>query len=199
MRALLTALIFLTFGAPAAVAQGTEAPLAVPLNTKDPEDGTAIRGVRLASEDRQAFLFIWCDADNTNPRIIFTHGRDLDESTKPIGFDVTIDGVTFRHYFTVMKNTKAAMYFVRTAEMYHDRFGVSPEVFDPKTRAVNPLYIEWTDNIYNQVTDDLFFGERGRFDFTDGAGAAFSYTFPLLPLAGHIARLRDCYEAPRQF
>lgn len=186
-------------GAVSAAAQNADVPVLVPVDTADPVDGTHIVGVRLASTDRQAFLFIWCDADNTNPRIIFTHGRELDAPTKPVGFDVTIDEVEHRHYFTVMKNTKAGMFFVRTAKMYHDRFGKSPEVFDPETRAVNPLYIDWTDNIYNQVTDDLFFGEQATFTFTDAAGDGYSYVFPLVPLSAHIGRLRDCYEAPRKF
>ncbi|NMM45545.1 hypothetical protein HH303_13705 [Rhodospirillaceae bacterium KN72] len=176
------------------------APVVVRVDGKDPEDGSHLTGVRVASEDSKAFLFLMCDSDNTNPRIVFGHGKVLNKHTKPIGFDISIDGRPVeRHYFAVLRNQKSAVFFVRTAEMYEDRFGKSPNVFNESSRAVNPAYIAWTDNIYNKLTADLFFGKVAALRFTDGEGEKFTYVFRLVQLAEHITQLKACYEAPRVY
>ncbi|WP_420420071.1 hypothetical protein [Pacificispira sp.] len=180
-----------------AASQSTAQPVIVPVDGSDPEDGSRLTGVRLTSENGKAFLFFLCDSDNTNPRIIFGHGQDIHKPTKPIGFDIAIDGTeSQRHYFTVLKNSRSAVFFVRTAEMYHDRFGESPPVFNEQTRSVNRQYIAWTDNIYNRVTADLFFGKLALLRFTDGANKPHAYVFHLQRLAENIGRLESCYEAP---
>lgn len=173
-------------------------PVLVPVDGEDPEDGSRLIGVRLTSEDGKAFLFFLCDSDNTNPRIIFGHGAVIHEPTKPIGFDLSLDGGPGqRHYFTVANNRRSAVFFVRTAEMYHPRFGDSPPVFDETTRAVNRGYIDWTDNIYNQLTADFFFSKVAALTFTDGSDNVHGYVFQLVQLAENIGRLQSCYEAPR--
>lgn len=175
-------------------------PVLVPVDGKDPVDGSQLTGVRLADETRRAFLFFLCDADNTNPRIIFGHGSDLHAPTKPLGFDVEIEGMEpQRHYFAILPNKRSGVFFVRTAAMYEPRFGTSPPVFDETSRAVNKEYILWTDNIYNQVTADFFFGKVASLFFTDGFGESHGYTFQLALLAENIGRLADCYEAPRLY
>jgi hypothetical protein len=181
-----------------AVAQGQ--PVLVPVDGKDPVDGSQLVGVRLAAEDEKAFLFFLCDSDNTNPRVIFGHGAEINKPTKPMAFDVTIDGgETRRHYFAVLPNMRSALFFARTAQMYEDRFGTSPEVFNEQTRAVNPEYIAWTDNIYNQLIADFFFGKHAIIQFTDVSGQSYLYKFQLALLAENIARLQTCYEAPRVY
>lgn len=197
IRTAAASFLALVFAAIAAPASAQEVPLLVPVDGEDPQDGSRLKGVRLASENREAFLFLLCDSDNTNPRIIFGHGEKIHDPTKPIGFDISIDGAdSQRHYFTVLKNGRTAVFFVRTAAMYHDRFGDSPPVFNEQTRAVNKAYIEWTDNIYNQLTADLFFGGVAALRFTDGAGGRHAYVFQLKRLAENIGRLESCYEAP---
>lgn len=191
---ILCLLVALSVTAPPAFAQQ---PVVVPVDGKDPLDGSQLTGVRLTSEGGKAFLFFLCDSDNTNPRIIFGHGQEIHAPTKPIGFDISIDGNdSQRHYFTVLKNRKSAVFFVRTAAMYHDRFGESPPVFDETSKAVNRQYIAWTDNIYNQVTADLFFGNIASLRFTDGSDKRHAYIFQLKRLAENIGRLESCYEAP---
>jgi len=177
-------------------ASAQDIPLLVELNVEDPFDGSQWTGVRLASENRDAFLFLFCDDDNTNPRIVFAHGQDIHDPTKPIGFDISVDGAeSERHFFTVLPNRNSAVFFVRTAEMYEGQFGRSPPVFNEQN-AVNAEYIAWTDNIYNYLTQRLFFGEIGAVRFTDGSDQPHGYSFALLPLSDHIGRLRDCYEPP---
>jgi|GEM_PF-819133 len=177
-------------------ASAQDIPLLVELNVEDPFDGSQWTGVRLASENRDAFLFLFCDDDNTNPRIVFAHGQDIHDPTKPIGFDISVDGAeSERHFFTVLPNRNSAVFFVRTAEMYEGQFGRSPPVFNEQN-AVNAEYIAWTDNIYNYLTQRLFFGEIGALRFTDGSDQPHGYSFALLPLSDHIGRLRDCYEPP---
>lgn len=188
--------LLVAFGVTASTAMSQQ-PIVVPVDGKDPQDGSHLTGVRLSSENGKGFLFFLCDSDNTNPRIIFGHGQEIHKPTKPIGFDISIDGnESQRHYFTVLKNGKSAVFFVRTAEMYHGRFGESPPVFDEATRAVNREYIAWTDNIYNQLTADLFFGNVASLRFTDGADSRHAYVFQLKRLAENIGRLEGCYEAP---
>lgn len=175
-------------------------PVLVAVDGEDPEDGSRLVGVRLTSEDGKGYLFFLCDSDNTNPRVIFGHGSEIHAPTKPIGFDISFDGgESQRHYFTVLKSKRTAVFFVRTAEMYHDRFGTSPPVFDERTRAVNPGYINWTDNIYNQLTADFFFSKVASLRFTDGSDDSHAYVFQLVRLAENIARLQSCYEAPRVY
>ena len=177
-------------------ASAQDIPLLVELDVEDPFDGSHWTGVRLASENRDAFLFLFCDDDNTNPRIVFAHGQDIHDPTKPIGFDISVDGAeSERHFFTVLPNRNSAVFFVRTAEMYESQFGQSPPVFNEQN-AVNAQYIAWTDNIYNYLTQRLFFGEIGAVRFTDGSDQPHGYSFALLPLSDHIGRLRDCYEPP---
>ena len=181
-------------------AQTEPVPVLIPLDVEDPEDGSRWTGLRLAAEGGRAYLFLFCDSDNTNPRILFAHGSGIDDPTKPVGIRITIDEAEpFTHYFTVTNNSRAAMYFVRTAEMYRSRFGTAPPVFNAQTRAINPLYVAWTDNIYNQVTADLFFGEILDMRFTDAAGAEHAYRFNLVRLAENIGRLAGCYEAPQVY
>ncbi|MAL74100.1 MAG: hypothetical protein CMM62_03920 [Rhodospirillaceae bacterium] len=188
----------LSYGAGPAVAQSQQ--VLVPVDGKDPVDGSQLIGVRLTAEDGKAFLFFLCDGDNTNPRVIFGHGAEINKPTKPMAFDVTIDGgETRRHYFAVLPNTRSALFFARTAQMYEDRFGTSPEVFNEQTRAVNPDYIAWTDNIYNQLIADFFFGRRATVQFTDVSGQSHIYSFQLALLAENIGRLQTCYEAPRVY
>ena len=83
--------------------------------------------------------------------------------------------------------------------MYEDRFGKSPEVFNERTRAVNPDYIDWTDNIYNQLIADFFFGKHAIVQFKDVSGQSHLYKFQLALLAENIGRLQTCYEAPRVY
>jgi hypothetical protein len=193
--ALLAAGILL--GATPAPAQEST-PVIVPVDGEDPQDGSRLTGVRLTSEDGGAYLFFLCDSDNTNPRIIFGHGSALDRSTRPVGFTVTFDGgESTEHFFTVLQNPRTAVFFVRTAEMYHGRFGESPPVFDKQTRAVNPDYIAWTDNVYNQITTDFFFAETAALRFTDADGTRHAYVFRLKRLPETIGRLESCLESPR--
>ncbi|MEQ8443804.1 MAG: hypothetical protein RIM33_06970 [Alphaproteobacteria bacterium] len=198
MIGILTA--FLVALSSAATVPAQDIPLLVEIDVEDPFDGSHWTGVRLASENRQAFLFLFCDDDNTNPRIVFAHGQAIHDPTKPIGYEIAVDGAESEtHYFTVLPNRNSAVFFVRTAQMYEDRFGTSPPVFNEQTRAVNPQYIAWTDNIYNHLTQKLFFGEIASFRFTDGNSQPHGYSFRLLPLSDHIGRLRDCYEPPWVF
>lgn len=181
-------------------AQTSQSPapqIVVPVDGKDPVDGSRLFGVRLAAESGKAFLFFLCDSDNTNPRIIFGHGEEIHAPTKPVGFEFTIDDAPpFKHYFAVLPNKRSAIFFVRTAAMYEDRFGVSPKVFDEASRAVNQNYIDWTNNVYNQVTADLMFGTLASVHFVDGAGNEHDYVFHLVQLAEQIGRLKSCYESP---
>lgn len=183
---------FITLG------QAFSAPIVVPIDAADPEDGSRWTGVRLASADQRAYLYLYCDSDNTNPRMLFVHGSEISAPTKPIVVDFLIDGVTsFEHYFTVSSNPRAALYFVKTAEMYEPRFGTAPPVFDDQTRSINPRYIAWTDNIYNQVMADLFFGKELDLNLKDASGASHAYHFNLVQLAENIGRIGGCYEPPQ--
>lgn len=182
----------------------------IPVDGKDPKDGTQLTGFRLQSEDGGAFLYFLCDEGEQNPRLWISHAHEIGGSTQPFRIAYSIDGGPMqKHWFFVLPNLKSGAFFPRYNQMYEERFGETPEMFDKQAGAVSPAYVDWYDNIYNSVIADFGFGGDAAlfklWEATDGAtdggtdGQSFSYFFNLIPLRDFMPRLTSCYEPPRNY
>lgn len=170
----------------------------IPIDGKDPADGSAVTGIRVDSDDGGgAFLYFLCDDDTARPKIILSHPKDIDAPTKPFKVAVTYDdGRRHGHYFHVMKNRKLAAFFVRHAQLYEDRFGAHPPMFDPQTSALNPAYVTWDHSIYSAVVSDFAFAASAELLFKSADGSRFQYRFDLSGMDALLPRLSACYRQP---
>jgi hypothetical protein len=173
----------------------------ITVDGKDSRDGSAITGFRLQSENKQAFLYFLCDADEENPKLWVSHGEIIGESTEPFRIAYSIDGGPLQiHWFYVLPNLKSGAFFPRYNQMYEERFGPTPEMFDKQAGSVSPLYVDWYDNLYNSIIRDFGFGgDAALFKLTDKKGQDFSYLFNIITLPDFMPRLKDCYESPRNY
>ncbi|MBP5857837.1 hypothetical protein KAJ83_12525 [Marivibrio halodurans] len=170
----------------------------VPVDGKDPKDGTDLTGFRLQSMDGKAFLYFLCDAGDANPELWITHGHEIGASTQPFRVTYSIDGGPVQeHWFYVMENLKSGAFFPRYNQMYEARFGPTPEMFDKEAGSVSPEYVDWYNNIYNTLIADFGFGgTTADFTIIDTEGNSHGYQFNLIPLRDSMARLKRCYEPP---
>jgi hypothetical protein len=173
----------------------------VPVDGKDPKDGTELTGFRVQSEDGKAFLYFLCDAGESNPMLWISHAEKIGESTKPFRTAYSIDGGPLQqHWFFVLKNLKSGAFFPRYNQMYEARFGPAPEMFDKQAGNVSQQYVDWYDNIYNTVIADFGFGgESALFRLVDTSGQEYNYLFNLIPVRDFMSRLTNCYEPPRNY
>jgi len=179
--------------------QGVANPITV--DGKDPKDGSAVTGFRLQSEDKQAFLYFLCDADEENPKLWISHGEEIGGSTEPFRIAYSIDGGPLQnHWFYVLPNLKSGSFFPRYNQMYEERFGPTPEMFDKQAGSVSPDYVDWYDNLYNSIIRDFGFGgDAALFKLTDKTDRDFTYLFNIITLPDFMPRLKGCYESPRNY
>lgn len=196
MGRLLTVLALL--GLAPMIEAGPAAANPVPVDGKDPKDGTDLMGFRLQSEGGKAFLYFLCDAGDANPELWITHGHEIGASTQPFRVTYSIDGGPVQeHWFYVMENLKSGAFFPRYNQMYEARFGATPEMFDKAAGSVSQDYVDWYNNIYNTLIADFGFGgTTADFTIIDTAGDSYSYQFNLIPLRDFMTRLKGCYEPP---
>lgn len=171
----------------------------VPVDGKDPRDGTQLTGFRIQSSDGKAFLYFLCDVGEENPRLWFSHGQEIGASTKPFKIAYSIDGEALQtHWFYVLPNLKSGAFFPRHNQMYEERFGETPEMFDKEAGSVSQAYVDWYNNIYNSIIADFGFGgEAALFKIWDTSDQTYSYLFNLIAVRDYMVRLKSCYEPPR--
>lgn len=161
----------------------------------DKEDGSAIKGLRLASEDEQAYLYFLCDADKPRPQIMITHRHVIGRTTDPFKVYYKIDdNGEQRHWFLVRGSGRTGYFFVRFPIEYKSRFGEQPSSFVEGGNAVNPEYQEWDRRIYATVVHDFLTGRNALVRIHDKQEEDHLYAFSLKGLAPKADALASCYD-----
>lgn len=162
---------------------------------KDKEDGSAIRGFRVSSEDEQAYLFFLCDDDRQRPQIMITHRHVIGKPTDPFKVYYQIDtNDEQRHWFLVRGSGRTGYFFVRFPIEYKRRFGDQPPSFKEGGSAVNPAYLEWDRRIYATVVHDFLTGGNALVRIQDKQENDHLYAFSLKGLAAKASVIETCYD-----
>lgn len=162
----------------------------------DKEDGSAIKGLRLASEDEQAYLYFLCDSDKSRPQIMITHGHVIGRTTDPFKVFYKIDDRDEqRHWFLVRGSGRTGYFFVRFPIEYKSRFGDQPPSFKDGSNEVNPEYTQWDRRIYATVVHDFLTGKNALIRIQDKKEEDHLYAFSLTGLADKASVLESCYDA----
>ncbi len=164
---------------------------------RDKEDGSALQGIALTSDDGQARLFFLCDEDKTVPQIMIAHKQVIGKPSDPFRVSYLIDDNDEQiHWFLTKGSGKTGYFFVRYPADYEERFGDQPEPFTQGSNEFNPDYIAWDRNIYMTLVQDFLKGTVGLIRIRDKEKKNHYYSFILLGMQNVISELSSCYETP---